>query len=123
MSIPAIAQINLLRDGDITWADFINSLSPADLERQREYDRTRLKKWYQENRDKKREYIRKYTEDNKEKLQQKAKEKYAENRERLIATHICAVCGSSYTLNGKSKHIKTLKHQKALTQQAEQTTI
>ena len=123
MSIPAIDQINLLRDGDITWTEFINSLSPEDLERQREYDRTRLKKWYQENRDKKREYIRKYTEDNKEKLQQKAKERYAENRERLTATHICAVCGSPFTLNGKNKHIKTLKHQKALTQQAEQTTI
>jgi hypothetical protein len=123
MSGPAIARLDSLRDGDITWTEFINSLSPEDLERQREYDRRRLKKWYHENRDKRLEYIRKYNEDNKEKLQQKARERYAENRERLTASHICAVCGSSYTLNGKNKHIKTLKHQKALTQQAEQTTI
>ena len=76
---------------------------------------------YRENRDKQVE-CKKYTEDNKEKLQQKAKDKYAENRERLTATHICAVSGSPYTLNGKREHIKTLKHQKAVSQHAEQTT-
>ena len=102
MSGPAIARLDSLRDGDITWTEFINSLSPEDLERQREYDRRRLKKWYHENRDKRLEYIRKYNEDNKEKLQQKARERYAENRERLTASHICAVCGSSYTFNGKT---------------------
>ena len=119
MSGPAIAHIDLLRDGNMTWTEDLNSLSPEDLERQREFDRTRLKKWYQENRDKKLEYVRKYREDNKETLQRKARDKYAENMELLTATHICAVCGSPYTLNGKNKHIKTLKHQKALTRQGE----
>ena len=135
MTTTVITPIDILRSGDLTWKDYIKSLSPEDLETQRLYDKARLKKWYQENKDKKLEYTKqwyqenkekvaerckKYQEDNKDKIAAKKKEWRERNRERYQTSHTCTVCGGSYTLKGKSEHEKTLKHQKALTQQGEQ---
>ena len=43
--------IGELFTGDLAWKDYINSLSPEQLEMQRQYDRARLKKYYQENKE------------------------------------------------------------------------
>ena len=40
-----------LVDGQTTWKEYINSLSPEDLAKQRAYDRNRVKKWYDQNRE------------------------------------------------------------------------
>jgi hypothetical protein len=45
-----------LVSGEITWKDYISSLSPEDLEKQRQYDRARVKKWYQANKERKQAY-------------------------------------------------------------------
>ena len=49
---------NDLIDGHITWKDYINSLSPEDLAKQRAYDRNRVKKWYDQNRERRKEYFK-----------------------------------------------------------------
>ena len=62
-----------LVDGDLTWKDYMNSLSPEDLEKQREYDRNRLKKWYERNKEQKLSYCKEYYDDNKEEIMKKKK--------------------------------------------------
>ena len=41
--------IQQLTAGELTCQDYINSLTPEALEKQRQYDRAKAKKWYQEN--------------------------------------------------------------------------
>ena len=47
-----------LVEGQITWKEYINSLSPEDLAKQRAYDRNKVKKWYDQNTEKKKEYVK-----------------------------------------------------------------
>ena len=81
------ATLDLLRNGDLTWKAYINALTPEDYEMQRQYDRDRVKKWYQD------------------------------NRERLTEKHQCNTCGGRYTIKMKKnmsrrKNIrKPYKHQ------------
>jgi hypothetical protein len=44
-----------LAKGDISWSEYISSLSPEQLEKQREYDRSKSRKWYEKNKEKKKE--------------------------------------------------------------------
>ena len=85
--------------GELTWKDYINSLSPEDLEKQRHYDRIRAKKWYQENKEVRMDYMREY---------------YAKNKARYSERHTCDICGGSFQLKTKRIHVKTQKHQEAL---------
>ena len=60
--------IGELFTGDLTWKDYINSLSPEQLEKQRQYDRARLKKYYQENKEYVKARYREYYQKNKERI-------------------------------------------------------
>ena len=40
-----------LSGGELAWKEYISSLSPEDLEKQRKYDRNRLKTWYEQSKD------------------------------------------------------------------------
>ena len=90
--IPLVA----LTSGEHSWKHCIMSSSPEDLEKQRQYDRNRLKKWYQENKEKKKLYCKEY---------------FERNRERLTTSHDCEICGGMYTLRRKWRHERTKKHQ------------
>ena len=94
--------IESLVAGELNWKNYIASLTPEDLEKQRRYDRARVNKWYQENREQKLEYCRTW---------------FNKNKERLTERHQCAHCGGSYQLASKSVHNKTKKHQEALKHQ------
>ena len=62
--------VDELVSGEITWKDYINSLSPEDLQKQRQYDRARVKKWYQENKERKQAYHKEYYQKKKEARQE-----------------------------------------------------
>jgi hypothetical protein len=121
-----------LMEGELSWKDYIASLTPEALALQRQYDRERVKRWYQENKDRKREYHqenkerfaeqrRTYREENLEKVRERERQRYEETKHIRNAPNHCSICGGSFTTAGKSSHLKTLKHQKALTQQGEQS--
>ena len=95
INVPADSLVS----GEITWKDYINSLSPEDLARQRQYDRGRVNKWYQENKERKREYCKAWL---------------SKNKERLAEQHECETCGGIYNLKTKGRHERTKKHQNAL---------
>ena len=65
--------VDKLVNGAITWKEYINSLSPEDIAKQRAYDRMRVKKWYQENKEAKQEYAKAY-----------CKEYYQKHKERIL---------------------------------------
>jgi hypothetical protein len=44
-----------LAKGDISWSEYISSLSSEQLEKQRAYDRAKSRKWYEKNKEKKKE--------------------------------------------------------------------
>ena len=67
--------IGELFTGDLTWKDYINSLSPEQLEKQRQYDRARLKKYYQEHKEERNAYYREYYQKNKEKIKEQRRNK------------------------------------------------
>ena len=69
--------IGELFTGDLTWKDYINSLSPEQLEKQREYDRARLKKYYQEHKEEKKVYYKEYYQKNKERIKEQRGNKKA----------------------------------------------
>ena len=62
--------VDELVSGEITWKDYISSLSPEDLEKQRQYDRARVKKWYQANKERKQAYHKEYYQKKKEARQE-----------------------------------------------------
>ena len=79
-----------------SWKYWLSTLSPERLEQQRQYDRERNKKYHEEHKEEKNE---------------KAKERYERNKERLTEKHVCDTCGGKYTLNHRSTHFKTKRHQ------------
>ena len=111
--------VDSLVSGDITWKDYISSLSPEALEHQRQYDRARLRRWYQENKERKQEYCKEYYENNKEKRKENSRTYYQKNKERLAERQQCDICGHSYQLANRSVHNKTKKHQEAMKQKNE----
>ena len=48
--------IQKMKAGELTWKDYINSLTPEELAHEKEQSRARYKKWYQENKEHKKEY-------------------------------------------------------------------
>jgi hypothetical protein len=103
------------------------------LEETKEYK----KKWQQENKDKLKEKHYDYYQKHKQEILSRVKEntklhyderkhyakKYREeNKEQIQAhkseTHICTVCGSTYTNCHKARHERTKKHMQALEQQS-----
>ena len=91
--------VDALVSGEIKWKDYINSLTPEDLERQRQYDRSRAHKWYLENKERKAQYC---------------KERYENNKDKRTERHTCEQCGGSYQFKSRAAHRKTKKHQHAL---------
>ena len=121
-----------LVDGELSRKDYIASLTPEALASQRQYDRERVKRWYQENKERKREYHqenkerfaeqrRMYREENPEEMRERERQRYEQTKHIRNAPNHCSICGGSYTNAKKAIHEKTLKHQKALSTQAEQS--
>ena len=52
--------LDKLKSGEFSWREYIDSLTPEELEQERERKRYWSKQWYQNNKDKKREYAREY---------------------------------------------------------------
>ena len=84
------------------WKYWLSTMSPERLAQQRQYDTERGKKYYQEH---------------KEEMQKRKKEHYERNRERLTEKHVCDACGGSYTIQHRTQHTKTKKHQAAIATQ------
>ena len=48
--------IDKLKDGTLTWKEYLASLSPEELEALRKREREQAKKWYQENKECRKQY-------------------------------------------------------------------
>ena len=53
--------IDKLKDGTLTWKEYLASLSPEELEALRKREREKAKKWYQEHKERKKQYLKEYT--------------------------------------------------------------
>ena len=58
-----------LKSGELKWKEYIDSLTPEELELERESKRHWAKLWYQNNKEKKQEYSKEYYMKNKDKKQ------------------------------------------------------
>ena len=105
--------LDKLKSGELSWREYIDSLTPEELEEERERKRYWAKVWYQNNKDKKKEYSR---------------ERYLNNRDSILAKTkewsmqkvLCEACGSTYSRGCAQKHFRTQKHQTALEGQRQQ---
>jgi hypothetical protein len=52
--------VDKLKDGTLTWKDYIASLNPEELTALRKREREKAKKWYQENKQRKKQYDKEY---------------------------------------------------------------
>ena len=53
--------LDKLKDGTLTWKEYLASLSPEELEALRKREREKAKKWYQENKERRKQYLKEYT--------------------------------------------------------------
>ena len=83
IDVPSYALV----DGQITWKEYIAALSPEELAKQRAYDRNRVKRWYEQNKERKKEYC----------------------RERAKQRVVCD-CGKEISKAYLSSHLNTLSH-------------
>ena len=103
------------------------------LQRFREYERQRARRWYQENKEYKNAYDKQYRQEHKEALQARhtqyyqehkavwlayEKEYYEKNKDQIALKKSekfnCDICGGKYTRRHKSSHEKSIKHREAL---------
>ena len=105
--------LDKLRSGELSWREYIDSLTPEELEQERDGKRCWSKQWYQNNKDKKREYAKEYYTKNKDKML--AIDKYRE-RPKVV----CECCGSIYTRSRAQRHFRTKKHKNAVEAQNQQ---
>jgi hypothetical protein len=105
-----------LTKGDISWSEYISSLSPEQLEKQREYDRSKSRKWYEKNKERKREKDRERREMVKQqRYLEMSEEERAAVKQKEPRRYNCIVCGSSYSFRtNKTRHEASQKHQNAL---------
>ena len=52
--------VDKLKDGTLTWKEYLASLSPEEAAALRKREREKAKKWYQENKERKRQYDKHY---------------------------------------------------------------
>ena len=69
-----------LKSGELKWKEYIDSLTPEELEQEREYKRYWAKVWYQNNKDKKREYSKEFYSKNKEEMTARRKQSQLDKR-------------------------------------------
>ena len=102
--------LDKLKSGELSWKEYIDSLTPEELELERESKRHWAKVWYQNNKDKKKEYSRERYLQNKDKI-------LAMEREREKPKVVCECCGSTYTRGRALRHFRSNKHQSAVESQ------
>ena len=105
--------LDKLKSGELTWREYIDSLTPEELEQERERKRYWSKQWYQNNKDKKREYAKEYYSKNKDKM-------LAMDKERERPKAVCECCGSIYTRSQAQRHFRAQKHKNAVEAQNQQ---
>ena len=52
--------IDKLKDGTLTWKEYLASLSPEELEALRQREREKARQWYQDNKQRKKQYGKDY---------------------------------------------------------------
>lgn len=79
-----------------------------------------MKEWHKDNKEHEKIYRGKYYDENKDILLEKAKIRkkiyYYKNVDKILENFKC-ICGGSYINNGKSRHLKTKKHEDFITSQ------
>ena len=105
--------LDKLKSGELSWKEYIDSLTPEELEEEREHKRYWAKVWYQNNKDKKKEYNREWYMKNKDKI-------LAMDKERERPKVVCECCGSIYTRSRAHRHFRTQKHKNAAEAQNQQ---
>ena len=103
--------LDKLKFGELSWKEYIDSLTPEELEEERERKRYWAKVWYQNNKDKKKEYNKEWYMKNRDKILAMERER---KRERTSPKVVCECCGSIYTRSRAQRHFRTQKHQHAV---------
>ena len=107
--------------------------TPEELQKFREYERQRVRRWYQEHTEEKKSYCKQYHQEHKEAIQARHKQYYQEHKadrqayekeyyekkkEQIALKRSekfnCDICGGKYTLGNKPTHAKTIKNREAL---------
>ena len=70
--------LDKLKSGELSWREYIDSLTPEELEEERERKRYWAKVWYQNNKDKKKDYCRERYLNNKDSILAKNKVRNSE---------------------------------------------
>ena len=105
--------LDKLKSGELSWKEYIDSLTPEELEEERERKRYWAKVWHQNNKDKKKEYNREWCMKNKDKI-------LAMDKERERPKVVCECCGSLDTRSRAQRHFRTQKHKNAVEAQNQQ---
>ena len=109
--------LDKLKSGELSWKEYIDSLTPEELEAERERKRYLAKVWYQNNKDKKKEYNKEWYMKNRDKILAMERER---KRERTSPKVVCECCGSIYARNRAQRQFRTQKHQSAVEAQNQQ---
>ena len=109
--------LDKLKSGELSWKEYIDSLTPEELEEERERKRYWAKVWYQNNKDKKKEYNKEWYMKNRDKILAMERER---KRERTSPKVVCECCGSIYTRSRAQRHFRTQKHKHAVEAQNQQ---
>ena len=107
--------------------------TPEELQKFREYERQRVRRWYQEHKEDRKAYGKQRCQEHKEDIKARIKQYYQEHKAACRAYETdyyeknknqtalqrseklnCGIRGSKYTLRNKSTHAKTIKHREAL---------
>ena len=107
--------------------------TPEELQKFREYERQRVRRWHQEHKEYKNAYDKQYRQEHKEAIQARSKQYYQEhkavwpaykkkyyekNKDQIALKQSekfsCNICGGKYTRRHKSSHEKSIKHREAL---------
>ena len=116
------------RSFELSWKEYIDSLTPEELELERESKRHWAKVWYQNKKEKKQEYSKEYYMKNKDKKQEYAKEYNMKNKDLIAEASkererpkvVCECCGSIYTRSQAQRQFRNQKHQNAVEAQNQQ---
>ena len=109
--------LDKLKSGELSWKEYIDSLTPEELEEERERKRYWAKVWYQNNKDKNKEYNKEWYMKNRDKILAMERER---KRERTSPKVLCECCGSIYTRSRAQRHFRTQKHKNAMEAQNQQ---
>lgn len=93
--------------------EYMKQYNKSYIEANKDTLKEQKKQYYEDNKDIIKEKVKQYKEANKDIIKERKKQYYETNKDKLNEKYQCQ-CGGKYTSACKSRHFKTIKHQKYL---------